>query len=83
MEWKTQLFQFKKYWVGVSLVAKWLRLQVPNVGGLGLIPGQGARSHTPSLKILHTTTKSAHMLNKNQRSRVLQVRPSAANNLNK
>ena len=83
MEWKIQLFRFKKYWVGASLVAKWLRLQVPNVGGLGLILGQGTRSHTPLLKILHTTTKRANMLNKNQRSRVLQVRPSTANNLNK
>ena len=83
MEQKTQLFQFKKYCVGASLVAKWLRLQVPNVGGLGLILGQGTRSHTPLLKILHTTAKRANMRNKNQRSRAQQVRPNAANTLNK
>ena len=36
---------------GTSLVAQWLRLHAPNAGGLGSIPGQGARSHT------HATTK--------------------------
>ena len=31
--------------MGTYLVAHWLRLHTPNVGGLGLIPGQGTRSH--------------------------------------
>ena len=31
---------------GTSLVVQWLSLQTPNAGGLGLIPGQGTRSHT-------------------------------------
>ncbi|TEA11762.1 hypothetical protein DBR06_SOUSAS6910255, partial [Sousa chinensis] len=30
-----------------SLVVQRLRLHVPNAGGLGLIPGQGTRSHMP------------------------------------
>ena len=43
---------------GTSLVAQWLRLRAPNAGGLGLIPGQGARSH------MHATTKSSHAATK-------------------
>ena len=30
---------------GTSLVVQWLRLHVPNAGGLGSIPGQGTRTH--------------------------------------
>ena len=30
---------------GTSLVVQWPRLQVPNAAKLGLIPGQGTRSH--------------------------------------
>ena len=32
---------------GTSLMVQWLRLCVPNVGGPGLIPYQGPRSHMP------------------------------------
>ena len=32
-------------------VVQWLRLQAPNAGGLGLITGQGTRSHTPQLRV--------------------------------
>ena len=35
---------------GTSLVAQWLRLRIPNAGGLGSIPGQGTRSHMPQLR---------------------------------
>ena len=49
---------------GISLVVQWLRLQAPNEGGLGSIPGQGNRSHRPQprvhmlqLKILRATRK--------------------------
>ena len=31
--------------IGTSLVIQWLRLWASNAGGLGLIPGQGTRSH--------------------------------------
>ena len=47
-----------------SLVVQWARLHAPNAGGLGLIPGQGTRSHMPQLrvhmlqlKILYASTK--------------------------
>ena len=30
--------------IGTSLVVQWLRLQAPNVGSVGLIPGQGIRT---------------------------------------
>ena len=33
-----------------SLVVQWLRLFAPSAGGLGSIPGQGARSLMPQLK---------------------------------
>ena len=35
---------------GTSLMVQWLRLCAPNTGALGLIPGQGARSHMPQLR---------------------------------
>ncbi|TEA25844.1 hypothetical protein DBR06_SOUSAS1210137, partial [Sousa chinensis] len=34
-----------------SLVVQWLRLRAPSAGGLGLIPGQGTRSHMPQLRL--------------------------------
>ena len=42
-----------------SLVAQWLRLHALNARGLGLIPGQGARSHIPD-KIPHSATNTRH-----------------------
>ena len=42
---------------GTWLVVQWLKFHIPNAGGLGLIPGQGIRSHMPQLKILHAATK--------------------------
>ena len=39
--------------VGTSLVILWLRLRAPSAARLGLIPGQGTRSHTPHLRV-HT-----------------------------
>ena len=53
-----------------SLVVQWLRLHASNAGGLGLIPGQGIRSHIWQLrigmlyqrsKILHVTTKQINI----------------------
>ena len=35
---------------GISLVVQWIRLQAPNAGGPGSIPGQGTRFHMPRLK---------------------------------
>ena len=43
---------FLKNWslFGTSLVVQWLRLQAPNAGGQGSIPGQGTRSHMLQLR---------------------------------
>ena len=56
----------KKKGGGTSLLVQWLRLQAPNAGGLGLIPGHGTRSHRlqlricmPQLKIPHAATKDS------------------------
>ena len=40
----------QKLLFGTSLVVQWLRLCAPNSGGLGSIPGQGARSHMQQLR---------------------------------
>ena len=37
--------------LGTSLGVQWLRLHTPNPGGLGSIPDQGTRSHTPQLRL--------------------------------
>ena len=40
----------KKKGEGTSLAVQWLRLHAPNAGDLGLIPGQGTRSHMLPLR---------------------------------
>ena len=40
-----------KTYPGTAQVVQWLRLQAPSAGDLGLIPGQGARSHVPQLRV--------------------------------
>ena len=58
---------FKGKWISdvIWCLGQWLRSHAPNAGGLGSIPGQGARSHTPQLgvwmlqwKTLHAATKT-------------------------
>ena len=39
-----------KHFRGTSLVVQWLWLHTINTGALGLIPGQGTRSHMPQLR---------------------------------
>ena len=46
-----------------SLVVQWLRLQVPNAVGPGLISGQGTRSHMPQLKILSDVSDWCSQMN--------------------
>ena len=53
--------------IRTSLVVQRLRLQSPNAGGPGTIPGQGTRSHMtpvrvhmPQLNISHAATKTQH-----------------------
>ena len=45
---------------GTSLVVQWLRLQAPNAGGPGSIPGQGTRSHMPQLRVAETQDSTCH-----------------------
>ena len=52
------LLFFKNTIPGTSLVVQWLRLCAPSARGLGLIPGQGTRSH------MHAATKSSHTATK-------------------
>ena len=42
---------------GLLFPVQWLGLYALSEGGLGLIPGQGTRSHMLQLKIPHATTK--------------------------
>ena len=42
---------------GTSLVVQWLRLQAPNAGGPGLVPGQGTEAHMLQLRIPYATMK--------------------------
>ena len=39
------------YKARTNLVVQWLRLHARSAGGLGLIPGQGTRSHMPQLRV--------------------------------
>ena len=58
---------------GASLVVQQLRLCAPTARGLGLIPGQGTRSHmaqlrlgTLQLKSLHASTKTEDPMQPNK-----------------
>ena len=70
-------------------MVQWLRFFTPNTGVLGLIPGQGTRPHIlplrlhmPQLKkkkkMLDAAIKVPVCCNKDQGSRVPQLRPSTA-----
>ena len=49
------------------MVVQWLTLRAPKAGGLGLIPGQGSRSHMPQLKTQSAATKTwSSQINKNK-----------------
>ena len=74
--WKKFILKKKK---GTPLVVQWSRLQAPNAGSPGSIPGQGTGSHIPQprvhplqLKILPATTKTEGVFC------ILQLRPRAA-----
>ena len=47
---------------GTSVAVQWLKLQAPNAGGTGLIPGQGT-------KILHAARHEALKQNKKKKAR--------------
>ena len=63
---------------GTFLVVQWPRLCAPNAGGPGSSPGQGARSHKLKLRVCMLQLKIPTCHNKDQRSRVLQLRLDAA-----
>ena len=46
-----QMFTFKRLCEKNVLVVQSLKLRAPSVGGLGLILGQGTRSHMPQLRV--------------------------------
>ena len=46
--------------VGMYLVVPWPSLIAPDAGGLGLIPGQGTRSHKPQIRVCMSRLKIAH-----------------------
>ena len=56
---------------GNFLAVQWLRLHVPNAGGLGLISGQGTRSHMLQLRV--------HMLQQKLQPNKLKKENSLAN----
>ena len=56
--WNSQILEMQKQRPGASLVTQRIRLCAPNAGGLGLIPGQGPRSH------MHAATKRSHATTK-------------------
>ena len=49
--YKAIVILIKKFRSGTSLMGKWPRLQPPKAGGRGLIPGMGAGSHMPQLRV--------------------------------
>ena len=64
--------------LGTSLVVQWLRFHVPNVSGIGLIPGQGTRSHIqklgvhmPQLKTPKLKLGAVKLINKQQQRKTL------------
>ena len=48
----------RTYSLGTSLLAQWLRIYAPSVGGLGLVLGLGTRSHMPQLRVYMLQLKS-------------------------
>ena len=51
-------------------MVQWLRLQAPNAGGSGLIPGQGTGSHMPQVRVYMLQLKISHAATK--RSQIKQ-----------
>ena len=49
----SKIMSFQNYYVGTSLVVQRVRLQAPNAGGPGSIPGRGTGSR------MHATTKKS------------------------
>ena len=63
---------------GTTLVVQWLRLHAAKAGGLDSIPGQGTRSHILKLRVRMPQLEDFTGHNKDQRSGMPQLSPSAA-----
>ena len=55
-------------------MVQWIRLQAPNTGGLGLIPGQGARSHMPQLGVCMLQVKMPQAATKTWNSSINNIK---------
>ena len=58
-------------------MVQWLRFCTPSGGGLGSIPGWGTKVPQAANKSSHATTKEPICHNEDQRSLMLQLKPSA------
>ena len=56
--------------MGTSLVVCWLTIHALNARVLGLIPGQGTRSHRVQLRVLMLQPKIPHSATKTQCSQI-------------
>ena len=52
--------EYKRRSQGTSLVIQWLRFHTSDAGDLGLIPGQGTRSHMLQLRVCMPPLKIPH-----------------------
>ena len=55
-------------------MVQWLRLQAPNAGGLGSIPGQGTRSGMPRLRVHMLQLKIPHAATKTPCSQINKLK---------
>ena len=68
----------KEVKLGASLVVQWVRLRVPNAGGLGSISGGGTRVPCATGQPGPHTTIREKPTQRNKESHELQLRPDAA-----
>ena len=70
MTWGQQQLESAEEDTGTSLVGRWLRLCIRSAGGQGSVPGQGARSHMPQLRVLMLQLQISRAETKPWRSRI-------------
>ena len=58
---------------GTPLLVRWLRLLDPNAGALGLIPGQGARSHMLQLRVHRPQLRPSAVKLKKKKDRAIVI----------
>ena len=73
---QSQDMQQSQEWITrTSLLIQWLRLWASSAGGLGSIPGQGARSHMPQLRVHMLQLKLPHVATKAAKKRDCELVP--------